>query len=48
MITIPYHPSYGYATEEQIKQLIELKDGCEYKPLLKKIELQTKKRGKME
>lgn len=46
--TIPYHPSYGYVTEEQIKKLSELKDGTEYKYLLKQIDLQTKKKGKME
>ncbi len=46
--TIPYHPSYGYVYPEQIKKLAELKDGQDYKDLVKKIELQNKNKGRIE
>jgi hypothetical protein len=45
---IPFHPSYGYATPDQVQKLMELKDGTEYKQLLKQIEIQTKNKGVME
>lgn len=45
---IPYHPAYGYATPEQIQKLQELKHGPDYDLLWKKIEQQTKRRGKPE
>lgn len=46
--TIPYNPAYGYATSEQIEKLKVLGLGPDYDQLLKQIELQTKKKGKME
>ena len=45
--TIPFHPSYGYATPEQIEKLKQLKLGADYQSLLKKIEKQTKAKGKI-
>lgn len=45
--TIPFHPSYGYATAEQIDKLKELKVGPDYHRLLKEIEKQTKAKGKI-
>ena len=43
---IKFHPSYGYATEEQIRQLKTMGVCIERDMLLKKIEEQTKKKGK--
>lgn len=40
------HPSYGYATEQQIKRLSEIGIGPEHEQILKAIEQQTKNRGK--
>lgn len=41
------HPSYGYATEEQIKRLELLGIGPEREQLLKQIAKQTETRGKV-
>lgn len=41
------HPSYGYATEDQIKRLDEIGIGPERDTILKAIEKQTKQLGKM-
>lgn len=43
---IRYHPSYGYATEEQIKQLTELPIGHERDYIMKQVVQQTADRGK--
>lgn len=45
---IPYHPAYGYATEEQIEKLKSLGHGPDYDLLWKTIEKQTKKRGRVD
>lgn len=45
--SIPYHPSYGYATPEQIEKLNSLKNGMEYKQLLKIIQQQNEDKGKV-
>jgi hypothetical protein len=44
---IPYHPSYGCATDEQIAALKTLGMGPERDYILKQIEKQTKLRGKI-
>lgn len=43
---IPFHPSYGYATPEQIEKLNSLPDGYELQHLKKQIEKQNKNKGK--
>lgn len=43
---IKYHPAYGYATEQQIEQLKEIGLGPVRDALLKKIEEQTRTKGK--
>jgi len=43
---IPYHPSFGYATEEQIKELESLGVGEKKNRLLRDIEKQVKSKGK--
>lgn len=43
---IKYHPSYGYATEEQIKRLEQIGLGIERDSILRQIEMQTKNKGK--
>src|ERR1700704_894082 len=40
------HPSYGYATEEQIKRLHEIGMGPEHDQIMREIEKQTAGRGK--
>lgn len=44
---MPKHPSYGYATEAQIKRLDKIGIGPERDFILKEIDLQTKQLGKM-
>lgn len=44
---MPKHPSYGYATEEQIKRLDKIGIGPERNTTLKAIEQQHKSLGKM-
>lgn len=44
---IPFHPSFGYATREQVEKLNQLKSGNEYKILLNQVEFQTKHKGKV-
>lgn len=43
---IIFHPSYGYATQQQIEKLRELKSGADFDYIMKQIEAQTKNRGK--
>lgn len=43
---LQFHPSYGYATPEQIDRLKTVGVGAEMDALLKEIEKQTKSRGK--
>lgn len=43
---LEYHPSYGYATEQQIEKLKTLGHCPERDAILKAIEKQTKNRGK--
>lgn len=43
---IKFHPSYGYATEEQMGKLRELGLGIERDSILRQIEIQTKNNGK--
>lgn len=45
---IPFHPAYGYATEEQIRQLENMGLGPQRDYLLKQIEEQTKRKERME
>ena len=44
---IPFHPSYGYATREQIQRLFDLKTGGEFNNLKKQVEFQNNKKGKV-
>lgn len=43
---IPFHPSYGYATPEQIEKLNSLPLGADRNYLLRQIEKQNEKKGK--
>lgn len=43
---IKYHPSYGYATEDQISQLKTLGFGPTRDAILRQVEFQTKNKGK--
>ena len=43
---LKWHPSYGYATHEQIERLKRLGIGPDLELLLKQIEEQTNNRGK--
>jgi hypothetical protein len=43
---LKYHPSYGYATPEQIERLKTMKVGADMDALLKRIEEQTRNKGK--
>lgn len=45
---IPYHPSWGYATKEQIDRLKESISPMEREAILKQIEKQTRNRGKID
>lgn len=45
---IPRHPAYGYATAEQIEKLRTLGVGPDYYQLLKQIQKQHDKRGRIE
>lgn len=44
---IPFHPSYGFATEEQIHKLKTLKKGVDLDQVFKEIEEQTRNGGKV-
>lgn len=43
---LQFHPSYGYATPEQIERLKSIGSGPEMEYLLKQIEEQTRNKGK--
>lgn len=45
---IPYHPSYGYATTEQIEKLKKSITPTERSIIMKQIERQTKTGGKLD
>lgn len=45
---IQKHPSYGYATEEQIKQIMSMGMSPERDVLMRKISIQQKRKGKIE
>lgn len=42
-----FHPSYGYATEEQIKKLNSMMMGSEYDTLMAQIDFQQRTKGKV-
>lgn len=44
-VRLPYHPSFGYATPEQIEKLNNLKDGYELQYLRKQIKKQNDNKG---
>ena len=44
---IPRHPAYGFATPEQIKELESMGLGPQRDYLMKQIQLQHDKKGKM-
>ena len=44
---IPHHPSYGYATPEQVQKLASLGLGPDRDALVKKIEQQNQDRGRV-